>query len=77
MTTALLAATMTAAIVATASIVAAARIVAATTGAIATAAEIAQHGGQPLKRERLRRHTHKTDRQHGGQHTALHGRLLK
>src|SRR6478672_2032726 len=70
-TTALMA---TATAIATAAIVAAAGIV-ATTSVVATAARpAAKHAGQPAERERLGRDTHQTDRQEGGQHTALHGR---
>jgi hypothetical protein len=69
-----MAATMTAATVAATAIVATALVVTATDVVAATATAATEHHGQPLEGERLGRQTqHTGDRQHGGQHTALHG----
>jgi hypothetical protein len=73
-----MAATMTAATVATTAIVATALVVTATDVVAATATAATEHHGQPLEGERLGRQTqHTGDRQHSGQHTALHGEAPK
>jgi hypothetical protein len=68
-----MAAAIPATVVATATVVVAANIVAAA----ATVAAAHIHDPQKLERIRLRTQAEQTGRNHGGQHTALHRRLLK